>query len=382
MTFAFLSHLDMNLYLFRLPIMRALVAKGHTVYAVCPEGEYFHRFAADGILTCPYEIDRKSLNPFKELVALRNIVRALKTIQPDILHTFTAKPNIYGSLAGKIARVPTIYNLVEGLGSFYVENTFRNRIMQGIMEQLYRIAGHISQKTVFVNNDDPAYFVEHNILAPQKVHIIRSVGVDTNEFHPANFDQERLRQDYADLLQDNHGSVVLMVARAIWHKGLREYLDAAKILREQFPTATFLLAGDIDEGNPSSATREFLQTQTHVRWLGHRDDIAALTALCDLYVLPSYREGVPRTLLEAASMGKPIVTTDTVGCREVVRHGENGFLVPVRNANALADAIRQLLEDKELCLTMGRASRTIATSEFAVEHVVEQYLTLYGVDQA
>ncbi|NCB31700.1 MAG: glycosyltransferase family 1 protein, partial [Clostridia bacterium] len=172
---------------------------------------------------------------------------------------------------------------------------------------------------------------------------------------------------------------VLMVARAIWHKGLAEYIEAASILRKQYPDAVFLLVGDVDEGNPSSATREFLRSQPHVCWLGPRADIAAITALCDVYALPSYREGVPRTLLEAASMAKPIVTTDTVGCREVVDNGVNGFLVPLRDGATLAQRIATLLDDAELRERMGQAGRKKAVRDFDVAHVVEQYLELYGV---
>jgi N,N'-diacetylbacillosaminyl-diphospho-undecaprenol alpha-1,3-N-acetylgalactosaminyltransferase len=170
-----------------------------------------------------------------------------------------------------------------------------------------------------------------------------------------------------------------MVARAIWHKGLAEYIDAARMLRVQYPDVVFLLAGDVDLGNPSSASRDYLLNQPHVRWLGPRTDIAELTALCDVYVLPSYREGVPRALLEAASMAQPIGTTDAVGCREVVEDGVNGILVPVRDSEALAKGIATLLDDPVLRERMGRAGREKAVREFDVRHVVQQYLELYGV---
>lgn len=376
MKIAFLSHLDLNLYLFRLPLMQALVERGHEVVAVCPRGDVFDRFAERGVTAVHYDVDRSSLNPLREYPVIFHLATLLGRIRPDILHTFTAKPNIYGSLAGRMAQVPVIYNLVEGLGSFYVEDSLRNRCVRVCMEVLYAISCRLSDSTVFVNRDDADHFRSHRLVPQDKIRIIRSVGVDTHVFSPEVHDASVARRD---LGLDPATRVVLMVARAIWHKGLAEYIDAARMLRAQYPDAVFLLAGDVDQGNPSSATREYLLNQPHVRWLGPRTDIAELTALCDVYVLPSYREGVPRTLLEAASMAKPIVTTNTVGCREVVEDGVNGILVPVRDSETLARGIATLLDDEALRERMGKAGREKAVREFDVRHVVDQYLELYGV---
>lgn len=376
-TFAFLSHLDLNLYLFRLPIMQALVARGHEVWAVCPRGDVFERFASHGVRIAHYDVDRSGLNPLREAGVIVRLARMLRQIQPDILHTFTAKPNIYGTLAGRLAGVPRIYNLVEGLGSFYVEDSFRNRCIRWCMEGLYRVSGRLSAATVFVNQDDPRYFVARALLPASKVRIIRSVGVDTDAFCPEAHDGHATRRR---LGIPEGVPVALMVARAIWHKGLAEFMAAADVVRREFPDAVFLLAGDVDAGNPSSASRTYLGEQRQIRWLGHRADIAELTAMCDVYVLPSYREGVPRTLLEAAAMAKPIVTTDTVGCREVVADGVNGFLVPVKDHLALAGRVAELVRDPDLRRRMGQAGREKAVREFDVRHVVRQYLNLYGVE--
>lgn len=376
MKFVFLSHLDLNLYLFRLPIMQALVARGHHVAALCPHGEVSDRFAEHGIGVVHYAISRSGMNPLREASVVLELASILRRFSPDVLHTFTAKPNIYGTLAGRMARVPAIYNLVEGLGSFYVDSSFKSRFVRECIESLYRVSCRLSDSTVFVNNDDPQYFLSRRLVPRNKIRVIRSVGVDTDFFRLDRIDAASVRQSLG-LPED--ARIVLMVARAIWHKGLAEYIAAANQLRERDPNVYFLLAGDIDEGNPSSATREYLQSQPNLIWLGHRQDVAELTSLCDVYVLPSYREGVPRTLLEAASMAKPIVTTDTVGCREVVEDGVNGFLVPVRDSAALADRIALLLGDEALRMRMGRNGREKAIREFDVQHVVRQYLDLYGV---
>lgn len=374
MKIAFLSHLDLNLYLFRLPIMEALVKQGHEVYAVCPRGEKFDLFEAGGIQAISYEIERSSLNPLKEAKAIYNIYKAITPLGLDVLHTFTAKPNIYGTIAGKMAKVPKIINLVEGLGSFYVEDTIKSIVMRNVIEKLYKRVFAFSQKVVFVNSDDPHYLASKNVISPNKIKIIKSVGIDTEQFSPHTVDahtQDVLREDLH--LEDK--IVVLMVARAIWHKGIKEFYQAAKVL-SKYKKVQFILVGDIDKGNHSAVPQSFLE-QGNVLWLGQRDDILALTALSDIYVLPSYREGVPRTLLEAASMGKAIVTTDTVGCREVVRDEINGYLVPVKDVEILVQKIEILIEEEDTRKIMGENGRIIAIKEFDVKNVVKQYLALY-----
>lgn len=374
MKIAFLSHLDLNLYLFRLPIMQTLVKEGHEVYAVCPKGDKFDLFAEHGIEAIEYKIERASLNPLKELKAIYNIYKAIKPLELDILHTFTAKPNVYGTLAGKMAKISTIINLVEGLGSFYVEETRKSLLMRWVIEKLYKVVFSLSDKVVFVNSDDPKYLESKKVISPDKIKIIKSVGIDTGEFSPEAVSGETKTALRKSLKLENK-VVVLMVARAIWHKGIREFYEASDRL-SAIENVRFVLVGDVDRGNPSAADEDFLKSGS-VLWLGHRDDVLELTAMCDIYALPSYREGVPRTLLEAASMSKPIVTTDTVGCREVVEDGKNGFLVPVKDADALAEKIGYLsLHTKERKI-MGEHGRIMAIKEFDIKYVVKQYMTLY-----
>lgn len=374
MKIGFLSHLDLNLYLFRLPIMQRLVEEGHEVYAICPRGDKFDLFQNYGIEAIAYDIQRSSLNPFKEIKAIYNIYSAIKPLKLDMLHTFTAKPNIYGTIAAKIAKVPTILNLVEGLGSFYIEDSFKNQVMRTLIEKLYTLVFKFSDQVVFVNNDDPKYLEEKKVITLNKITIIKSVGIDTNAFDPAS-----INKDEIDLLKSELGVkdkiIVLMVARAIWHKGIREFYDAAGLLSKN-KDVQFILVGDIDEGNPSSADKIYLE-RGNVLWLGHRDDVLLLTAMSDIYVLPSYREGVPRTLLEASSMAKPIITTDSVGCREVVKTGENGYLVPIGDSLALTEKIGYLVEHPDKRKIMGDNGRIRAIEEFDIQNVIKQYVELY-----
>lgn len=360
---AFLSHLDLNLYLFRLPIMIALVEKGYKVYAICPRGEKFDNFKEYGIIALEYKIQRKSLNPFKELKTIRNIYKVIKPLNLDILQNFTAKPNIYGSIAGHLAKIPLVVNAVTGLGSFFISETKKAKAVKTVMELLYKESNKKANFCIFQNSDDMKYFIDKKLIDKDKAVLIKSSGIDTEVFKPKEYEEKK-----------DGKIIVLMIARAIWHKGIKEYYDAAKLLENE--NIEFILIGDTDEGNLSCANEEFLNNG-NVTWLGHRDDIKEQIELCDIFVLPSYREGVPRTLLEASSLSKPIVTTDTVGCREVVDDGFNGFLVPVKDSILLANKIVKLSKDNDLRDTMGKNGRIKALKEFDINIVVEKYLEVY-----
>ena len=314
--FGFLSHLDANLYIFRTPIMKELIKRGYKVYAICPKGDKNQALRDIGCEVINYEIDRRSLNPFSEKKAIESIYNAIKDLKIDILHTFTAKPNIYGTFAARKAGVPIVLNLVEGLGSFYVNNSLKNIVVRKIMESLYKRAFKLSNGCVFVNTSDPEYMIKKKIIKKEKVKIIKSVGVDLEKFSMKNYSKEKLLK-IRKKLEVEDKIVILMVARAIWDKGVKEYYDAAKILKSKYKNVEFLYAGGTDTGNPSCASEEFLKNGS-VKWLNHRDDIVDITAISDIYVLPSFREGLPVTLLEASAMAKPIVTTDTVGCKDVI----------------------------------------------------------------
>ena len=261
-----------------------------------------------------------------------------------------------------MAKVPLIVNAVTGLGSFYIESSKKAQMVKKVMEILYKESNKRAKYCIFQNSDDMEYFIKQGLVAKEKAILIKSSGIDTEKFKL----QERV---------ENSKTVVLMIARAIWHKGVSEYYEAAKILKDE--NVKFVLIGDTDDGNISCATEEFLNSG-YVEWMGHRDDIKEQIAKCDIFVLPSYREGIPRTLLEASSMSKPIVTTNTVGCKEVVDDGYNGFLVPIKDAKELAKKIKILLDDAVLREKMGQNSREKAIKEFDVKIVVDQYLKVYN----
>ncbi len=361
MKIAFLSHFDLNLYLFRLPIMKELVKKDNEVYAVCPRGEVFDKFQEYGIKAVEYKIDRGSLNIFKEINTIKNIKEVINKIDPDILHTFMHKPNIYGNL---MFHKNTI-NTVTGLGSFFIHNDFKSKIVKKIIELGYKTTTKNTKKVIFQNSDDLNYFVKNNIINEEKAVLIKSSGIDTNEWKNENIDFSKKKLGVFD-----NKPVVLMIARVIRDKGVKEYIKAAEILKDK---AHFLYVGGIDKGNKNA----FIPDWKNVKYLGFRRDIKELISICDIFILPSYREGVPRTLLEAASMAKPLVTTNAPGCREVVEDNKNGFLVPVKDYKELARKIEILIDNPDLGKEFGKNSREKAKKEFDIKIVVRQYLKIY-----
>ena len=351
MKIVFLSHLDLNLYLFRLPIMKELIKNGYEVYAVCPKGEVFDKFSEFGIKAVDYEIDRGSLNIFKELKTIKNIKKVINEINPDILHTFMHKPNIYGNLLKHKCTI----NTVTGLGSFFIHNDLKSKIIRNIIILGYKFTTKNTKKIIFQNSDDLKLFSK--FLPKEKLVLIKSSGIDTEAFKPIQKSQ-------------NKKPIVLMIARVIRDKGVEEFIKARNLLKDK---AEFWYVGDIDKGNKNA----FNPKWGSVKYLGFRSDIKDLISQCDIFVLPSYREGVPRTLLEASSMAKPIVTTDAVGCREVVEDGKNGFLVPIKDYKTLAKKIEALIDNPKLREEFAKYGRIKAIKEFDIKVVVNKYIEVY-----
>lgn len=376
---AFLSHLDLNLYLFRLSWMKALMRRGFEVYAVVPRGDYADKLTAQSIKVIPYPIDRESLNPLKEIKIIYSLYKIFKKERFDLIHTFTIKPNIYGTIAGKLAGVPIIINTVTGLGYIYTIDNAMTKLLRIVLNLLYRICFKFAKKVIFQNTDDLCRL--RNFLdSDNKALVIKGTGIDTVYFSPEEVDEKQVKH-----IKDEFGLdgklVITMIARLYWSKGVKEFIEAANELLKENKNLIFLIIGWIDEGNPDAISEEFIQTNqnTFIKFLRKREDIREILYHTDVYVLPSYREGLPRTILEAMCMEKPIVTTNVPGCREVVENGINGFLVPAKNSKSLASAIEKLILDKEIREKMGRAGREKVIKEFSSEIIVDKIIKLYEV---
>jgi glycosyltransferase involved in cell wall biosynthesis len=357
------------LYNFRLPLARHLRDIGYEVVFVSPKDAYSERLMAEKFRWIHLDMNRKGMNPLRELFTVGHFWKIYRSEKPAVCHHFTIKCVLYGTVAAKLSGVKAVVNAITGLGHAYIGNGWLHRILRPFLRIAYRkILRARRVQVIFQNGDDFAEFQTLKMVNEEKTTIIRGSGVCLRRFAPR-----------PGPLEGQPSPTVLLASRLIKEKGLMEYIEAARILKEKGVAVSFALAGQLDPGNPSSITEETLQawcTEGIVDYLGQIDRIEDVLGLATIVALPSYREGTPRILLEAAAMGKPIVATDVPGCREVVQHGFNGLLVPVRNALALAEAIEQLLSQPETMCKMGENGRCHA-HHFEESTVIQATLGVY-----
>ena len=362
MRIAIVINTSWNIFNFRMSLVRALQAEGHEVLAIAPPDDYSARLEAAGCRFIPLPMANKGTRPDQDFGLMRRLATIYRRERPDAVLHYTIKPNIYGTLAAQLAGVPSINN-VSGLGTAFINRNFVSRIVLA----LYRLAFRFPATVFFQNPDDRDLFLQYKLLKPEIAGLLPGSGVDTQRFQPPPAGPPNPRFTF------------LMIARVLYEKGIAEYFEAARALKAEYgEKVRCLLLGGLDEqggiGVPRATFEEWLREGT-VEWLGTSDDVAAVIRPVDCVVLPSYREGTPKTLLEAAAMGKPIVTTDVPGCREVVIEGENGFLCPARDGAALAAAMRRVaaLPAAER-QRMGAASRLLAVTRFDQQVVIDAYL--------
>ena len=361
------ANTDWYLYNFRLSLAKDLLAQGHEVILVSPHGDFQELLQEEGFHWIPYELSRQSINPFGEMVAILRLVRLYQKIRPDIVHHFTIKPVIYGSLAAHWTGIQGIINSITGLGHLFINTDRATRTLRAIASRLYRMNLYRTQ-VIFENPEDRDIFIERHLIKAEQSHLILGTGVDVNKYRPTH--------------RSNETPVILFSSRMLVTKGLVEYIEAARSLKQKGLRARFAIAGRTDPGNPASIPNEQIEAWKQsemIEWWGWQEDMPAALARADIFCLPSYREGVPNALLEAAASGLSIVTTDVPGCRDVVMNGVNGWLVPVRNSDALANALETLITNPELRLKMGNAGREIAMNQFSMAKVNRETLAVYNL---
>ena len=371
MKFVFFANTDWYLFNFRLSTALELKARGHEVVMLSPPGEFGARFAAYGLRWVTLDMDRASLNPLRELVVLRDLVRILKAERPDLLHDFTVKCSVYGALAARIAGVPAVVNAVAGMGYVFTSDGLKARVLRPVVKLLMRSTlASGNSRLILQNPDDADAFTRSRMVPPDRIRVIRSSGVDTARFSPVAGER-------------GGGPLrVLLAARLLWEKGIGDYAEASRILRGQGRQVEFLLAGMPDPGNPRSVSHEQARQWADdglVTWLGHVDDMPALMRSADVMALPSYyREGVPRSLIEGAATGLALVTTDLPGCREAVpQHGIDGLHVPARDPHALARLLATLDDDRVLLRKLAVRARENALAHFDERSVIQRTLDVY-----
>jgi glycosyltransferase involved in cell wall biosynthesis len=373
MKIIFFANTDWYLYNFRLAIALYLKSQGADVVMLSPAGSFGPRFAEHGIRWVTLAMDRASLNPAREAVTMQQLTRLLRTEAPDILHNFTVKCAVYGSFAARVAKVPAVVNAVAGMGYVFSSDRPKARVLRPIVKLLMRnTLGARQSRLILQNSDDVDAFTISKMVPRENIRLIRSSGVNTTRFCPETKDVCGRKQ-----------LKVLLAARLLREKGIREFYEAAIAVKRRGHDIEFLLAGMPDPGNPHSIARNEVEQwheQETLRWLGHVDDMPALMRSVDVMVLPSYyREGVPRSLIEAAASGLALVTTDLPGCREVVtQHGIDGLHVKPRDAGSLADALIVLDNDRGLLRRLGQRARQRALADFDERLVIDKTMQVYG----
>ncbi len=354
---------------FRGDLIRALVELGHEVICFGPEAGFEQPLQELGADYRQIPLHRTGLNPLKDIKTLFSLRKVLKEIKPDIVFSYTVKPIVYGSIAAHMAGVRQMYAMIEGLGYVFTEQSIKQKILRQLVCFLYRKALKYNRVVFFLNPDDMQLFIESGIV-PNAVKpvLINGIGVNIEKFA---FAPPKLSP-----------VTFLLIARLIKDKGILEYVESARLLKQKYPDARFQLLGPLDI-NPVAITQEQLEQWTKegiIEYLGKTNDVRPYIADASVFVLPSfYREGTPRSVLEAMSMGRPIITTDAPGCKETVIDGRNGFLVPVKDVDTLKSAMEKFILKPDLIVQMGEQSRIIAEEKYDVRKVNRAILQEMGL---
>ena len=356
MRFILVSPKNRTAYNFRGDLIKRIISCGYEVIVTGPNRVGVEKIEALGARFVEIPMNKNGVNPFKDIRYERALYKLFCKEKPDAVLGYTAKPVIYGSIAAKCAGVKKITAMITGLGYAFTAQTKKAKAIRAVMSVLYKKALNCADTVIFQNPDDREQFVSSGLVKSEKCRVVNGSGVNTNRFSVA---------DYPDKI------TFFMLSRVMYSKGIREYLRACELVKEKHPEVRFMLLGAC-ENIQDSLSKEDLAPYVEkgiIEHFGETDRVEDYYKQCSVYVLPSYREGTPRTVLEAMSMGRAIITTDAPGCRETVIDGKTGFLVPVKNAEAVAEKMTEFIENPELIKTLGAASAEYAREKFSVDKV-------------
>ncbi|WP_421237212.1 glycosyltransferase family 4 protein [Aeromonas jandaei] len=350
-----------SMFNFRQGVICQLMRCGYQITIIAPSDAFSEKLQDLGCEVIDLPINAKGTNPLHDLRLVYMLYNYYNSIRPDFIIHYTIKPNIYGSLAAKIAGIPSIA-ITTGLGYTFVNDN----MVAKIARVLYKIAFLFPNEVWFLNEDDRSIFLKKNLVAYDKAVLLHGEGIDLEYFKP------QTREFYDGKIR------FLLIARMLWDKGIGEFVEAARLIKDRYPNVIFQLLGECDVANPSAISRQQIslwETEGVIEYLGTASDVRKIINKVDCLVLPSYREGIPRTLMEAAAMAKPLVTTDSVGCRDVVLDRETGLLCLVKDHISLAECfeifINMPVSQRE---EMGQAGRAFMAQVFDERLVIEQYL--------
>ena len=352
----------------RLSIAQAAKASGFEVHIAVPFAkEPVEKIRSEGLNHHHIPLRRGTRNPFADIRLIQAIWRTVRRVKPEIVHAVTMKPVLYGGLVARVSNVPAVIHAITGLGYLFLTQGFAAKLQRTFIMQLYKLSlGHPNCLTIFQNPDDRQLFLDKALVTKKNIVMIKGCGIDLDIFRPTP--------------EPPGITTVMFPARILGDKGIHEFVAAARRIKRLGIEARFVLVGRTDPDNPTDVGRETIQEwidQEILEWWGFSNNMPQTLAKAHLVCMPSYREGLPRVLIEAAATSRAIVTTDVPGCREIVKHGENGLLVPVRNTVATADAMLRLIGDHKLRQQMGQKGRQIVISSFSVEDFVEKSLSTY-----
>lgn len=368
----FLVNVDWFFVSHRLPVALAAIDAGYEVHLACGITDKKEQLESLGLVVHSLPLSRSGTGLVAEYRAFTSIWQLLKQLQPDVLHMVTVKAVVYGGVAARMLGIAGRVASMSGLGFVFIDSGVKAKLLRLLISRIYSFAfngrSSVKPRVIFQNATDLQLFVDSNILKPAQAELIPGSGVDLHHFDAASLPM---------LCSSEAKPVVMFVARLLKDKGVLEFCDAAAELRYG---ARFVIVGDLDPGNPNSLSElelQGLQASGVVEWWGFSDNVAATLAQADLVVLPSYREGLPKSLIEAAACGRPVVTTDVPGCRDAIIPDKTGVLVAVRDSKALIVAVGELLDDPARLLCMGRAGRAWAERQFDVRQVIDRHLEIY-----
>lgn len=352
----------------RLALAAAAREAGYDVTVVTNVAKHGDVIRNAGLKLIPIDFDRSGLNPLRDGATIAKLAAIYRREKPDVVHHVAMKPVLYGSIAARASQVPRVVNAIMGLGYVFTSESTKAKSLRPAVRAALRAALSSKQSRIIVQNrDDRAQLIASQLANAEAINLIRGSGVDMSAFSTSPPPAGRPR--------------VVLPARLLRDKGVAEFIEAARLLKRDGVDAEFVLAGAPDPLNPASLTQSEIDAYVRegtVTALGWRDDMAAVFASATIVCLPSYREGLPKALLEAAASARPIVTTDVPGCREIVQHGVNGLLVPARDAHALAAALHRLIADPVLRARLGSAGRALVEAEFTLPRIIAETLAVYA----
>lgn len=374
----FITTVASSIYGFRQPLITELQTQGHQIYAFVSEytQSELDKIQAMGVVAIPYQLNRGGLNPIADIIATYKLVQQIKQIHPDLVFSYFSKPVIFGTLAAKIAKVPKIFAMLEGLGYTFTEQpdgmTTKTKIIRSIQVLLYRISLPLVDKLIFLNPDDPKDLLEKCNIQVKKVEVLGGIGLNLADYQ------------YKPVIQPVEQIRFLFIGRLLKEKGIHEFIQATKIVKAQYPNpnTVFTVLGAIDNMNLGALSQQELDNYIQsglIEYPGHVSDVNSWIAKSHVFVLPSYREGVPRSTQEVMAIGRAVITTDVPGCRETVIDGINGFLVPAWDSEKLAEKMIYFIENPQKIAEMGNASHQIAIEKFDVNKVNQRMIQILEI---